>query len=59
MNYLPRKHQRKAFSFQTLHRPWTNEFRYTQGFYKKRISIPVVEPIFEWSFFRGDRVGKI
>ncbi|KAJ8678622.1 hypothetical protein QAD02_014409 [Eretmocerus hayati] len=52
--YLPRTIQRKKFRF-GLHRPWTNEFRLE---HPDGIIHPTnhVEPIKEWSFFRGDRV---
>ncbi|XP_066152026.1 large ribosomal subunit protein uL24m [Euwallacea fornicatus] len=46
--------QRKKFYF-GLHRPWTLEFKNQNqpGVYKPLV---LVEPIKEWSFFRGDRV---
>ncbi|XP_018376471.1 PREDICTED: probable 39S ribosomal protein L24, mitochondrial [Trachymyrmex cornetzi] len=53
-NYLPRKIQRKQFRF-SIHRPWTYQFRRDNapGKFHKFIH---VEPIKDWSFFRGDRV---
>ncbi|XP_016838999.1 probable 39S ribosomal protein L24, mitochondrial [Nasonia vitripennis] len=52
--YLPKTHQKKRFRF-GLYRPWTNEFRMENPAHE----IPKyehVEPIKNWSFFRGDRV---
>ncbi|KAK2579464.1 hypothetical protein KPH14_010779 [Odynerus spinipes] len=52
--YLPRTIERKRYWF-SVHRPWTNEFRLENT----KNSLPDyihVEPIKDWSFFRGDRV---
>ncbi|XP_014217106.1 probable 39S ribosomal protein L24, mitochondrial [Copidosoma floridanum] len=52
--HLPKTHQKKKFYF-GLERPWTNEFRMLNP----ASEIPKhehVEPILNWSFFRGDRV---
>lgn len=52
--YLPRTVQRKKFRF-TTNRPWTAQF-YQQNYpntFRKKV---FVEPIKDWSFFRGDRV---
>ncbi|XP_011158666.2 probable 39S ribosomal protein L24, mitochondrial [Solenopsis invicta] len=53
-NYLPRTIERKRFHF-SIHRPWTNEFHRDNA---PRVSHQFVhvEPIKNWSFFRGDRV---
>jgi len=42
----------------TLERPWTQEFTVENrpGVHKKKI---FVEPIKEWSFYRGDKVTDI
>lgn len=52
--YLPRTHERKRFWF-SIHRPWTNEFKTENKPYSPTPYI-YVEPIKDWSFFRGDRV---
>ncbi|KAJ8965967.1 hypothetical protein NQ314_003815 [Rhamnusium bicolor] len=46
--------QRKKYLF-TLNRPWTAEFRQDNAPGKRHPKV-FVEPIKEWSFFRGDRV---
>ncbi|KOB79126.1 putative mitochondrial/ ribosomal protein l24 [Operophtera brumata] len=45
---------RKKFRF-TTNRPWTAQFRQQndRGMYRKKVFI---EPVGEWSFFKGDRV---
>ncbi|XP_072756308.1 large ribosomal subunit protein uL24m [Anoplolepis gracilipes] len=53
-NYLPRTIERKNFRF-SIHRPWTNYFHQDNMPGKKHKFIHV-EPIKDWSFFRGDRV---
>ncbi|KAL6259160.1 hypothetical protein P5V15_009081 [Pogonomyrmex californicus] len=53
-NYLPRTIERKQFRF-SIYRPWTTEFHYDNAPGKKQKFIHV-EPIKDWSFFRGDRV---
>lgn len=52
--YLPVTVEKKKFRF-SMNRPWTEEFRREnpQGQCRKQV---FVEPIKEWSFFRGDRV---
>lgn len=50
--YLPRTVAKKKFRF-TTHRPWTAEFQQQNARNRKKV---FVEPILEWSFFRGDRV---
>nr|CAG4641067.1 EOG090X0ADH [Eulimnadia texana] len=52
--YLPKDLQRHKFRF-TMSRPWTEEFRRQNApnLHRKKV---FVEPIKEWSFFRGDRV---
>uniref|UniRef100_A0A0K8TRN0 Large ribosomal subunit protein uL24m n=1 Tax=Tabanus bromius TaxID=304241 RepID=A0A0K8TRN0_TABBR len=53
-NYLPRTVERKRFRF-TTNRPWTGQFRQQNlpGVVRKKV---FVEPIEDWSFFKGDRV---
>ncbi|KAL0102056.1 hypothetical protein PUN28_018537 [Cardiocondyla obscurior] len=53
-NYLPRTVERQRFHF-SIHRPWTHSFYFDNkpGSYKPVVH---VEPIKDWSFFRGDRV---
>ncbi|XP_011864704.1 PREDICTED: probable 39S ribosomal protein L24, mitochondrial [Vollenhovia emeryi] len=53
-NYLPRTSERKRFRF-SIHRPWTNQFQRDNapGLHPKFVH---VEPIKNWTFFRGDRV---
>ncbi|EGI67503.1 PREDICTED: probable 39S ribosomal protein L24, mitochondrial [Acromyrmex echinatior] len=53
-NYLPRKIERKRFHF-SIHRPWTHQFHRDNAPSKLHKFIHV-EPIKDWSFFRGDRV---
>lgn len=52
--YLSKTVQRKKFRF-TTNRPWTGQFfqQNYPGTIRKKV---FVEPIKEWSFFRGDRV---
>lgn len=52
--YLPRTLQREDYYFD-IHRPWTEEFRKDNEIGKK-IKKVYVEPIKDWSFFKGDRV---
>lgn len=53
-NYLPVTVERKQFRF-SIYRPWTNEFHRDNAPGRKSKFIHV-EPIKDWSFFRGDRV---
>ncbi|KAF7989855.1 hypothetical protein HCN44_008529 [Aphidius gifuensis] len=46
--------QREQFKFST-HRPWTREF-YWENHPGKKLYEDVVNPIKQWSWFRGDRV---
>lgn len=52
--YLPRTVERKRYRF-TSNRPWTGQFRQQNmpGMIRKKVFI---EPIENWTFFRGDRV---
>ncbi|XP_058448419.1 large ribosomal subunit protein uL24m [Malaya genurostris] len=52
--YLPRTVERKKFRF-TTNRPWSGHFRQQNmpGTIRKKV---FVEPIENWSFFKGDRV---
>lgn len=52
--YLPRTIERKKFRF-TTNRPWTGQFwqQNQPGTLRKKV---FVEPIKEWSIFKGDRV---
>lgn len=52
--YLPRTLQRTQWKF-TTNRPWTREF-YMENYPGKKVQSACVEPIKDWSFFRGDRV---
>ncbi|XP_076640904.1 mitochondrial ribosomal protein L24 [Halictus rubicundus] len=52
--YLPRTEKRKNIYF-SLHRPWTSAFQ-LQNAPGKNHEFVHVEPIKNWSFFRGDRV---
>ncbi|XP_017043663.1 probable 39S ribosomal protein L24, mitochondrial [Drosophila ficusphila] len=54
LNYLPRTVERKRFRY-TTNRPWTGQFRQQNmpGTVRRKV---LVEPIEEWSFFRGDRI---
>ncbi|XP_017063048.2 probable 39S ribosomal protein L24, mitochondrial [Drosophila eugracilis] len=53
-NYLPSTVERKRFRY-TTNRPWTGQFRQQNmpGTMRRKV---FVEPIEEWSFFRGDRI---
>jgi len=53
-NYQPRTIERKKFRF-TTNRPWTGQFRQQNlpGTIRKKVFL---EPIEEWSYYRGDRV---
>ncbi|XP_012522761.1 probable 39S ribosomal protein L24, mitochondrial [Monomorium pharaonis] len=53
-NYLPRTIERKRFHF-SIHRPWTTQFHKDNAPHANH-SFIYVEPIKDWSFFRGDRV---
>lgn len=52
--YLPRTVERKRYRF-TSNRPWTGQFRQQNmpGMIRKKVFI---EPVENWTFFRGDRV---
>jgi large subunit ribosomal protein L24 len=52
--YLPRTVERKKYRF-TMNRPWTGQFRQQNmpGTIRKKVFL---EPIENWSYFRGDRV---
>lgn len=52
--YLQREVKRKKYYFD-IHRPWTAQFQMDnqRGTMRKKV---FVEPIREWSFFKGDRV---
>ncbi|EZA48957.1 hypothetical protein DMN91_011855 [Ooceraea biroi] len=52
-NYLQRTVERRRFRF-SIHRPWTNYFHQDNA--PGKIDFIYVEPIKNWSFFRGDRV---
>ncbi|EDW54293.1 probable 39S ribosomal protein L24, mitochondrial [Drosophila sechellia] len=54
INYLPRTVERKRFRY-TTNRSWTGEFRQQNmpGTVRRKV---LVEPIEDWSFFRGDRI---
>ncbi|XP_064104172.1 large ribosomal subunit protein uL24m-like [Macrobrachium nipponense] len=54
VQYRPVSLRKKKFTF-SVDRPWTQEFRQQNmpGRHKKKIFI---EPIAEWTFFKGDRV---
>ncbi|XP_059470726.1 large ribosomal subunit protein uL24m [Neocloeon triangulifer] len=52
--YLNRTRERVIFKF-SEHRPWTQEFHQDNMLHKK-FSRDLIEPVAEWSFFRGDRV---
>ncbi|KAK0161814.1 hypothetical protein PV327_008226 [Microctonus hyperodae] len=54
VRYLPRTVQRTKWMFDK-HRPWTTEF-YMDNYPGKNVQPAIVEPIKDWSFFRGDRV---
>ncbi|KYN41527.1 putative 39S ribosomal protein L24, mitochondrial [Trachymyrmex septentrionalis] len=53
-NYLPRTIEKKRFRF-SIHRPWTYAFQ-RDNEPRKFPKFIHVEPIKDWSFFRGDRV---
>jgi len=52
--YLRREVKRRKYYFD-IHRPWTTEFQMQneRGSIRKKV---FVEPIRDWSFFKGDRV---
>lgn len=52
--YLRREVKRRKYYFD-VHRPWTAEFQMQneRGAIRKKV---FVEPIRDWSFFKGDRV---
>ncbi|XP_031833755.1 mitochondrial ribosomal protein L24 isoform X2 [Nomia melanderi] len=52
--YLQRTIKTKKFHF-SIHRPWTQEFQ-VEHVHPPRKPMIHVEPIKDWSFFRGDRV---
>ncbi|CAB3372472.1 Hypothetical predicted protein [Cloeon dipterum] len=52
--YLNRTLERTIFKFST-NRPWTFEFQQDNA-PRKKIKRELIEPIKNWSFFRGDRV---
>jgi len=55
INYLPRTVKKRAWEFRfTTNRPWTDDFR-RQNEVPRQHQV-FVEPIKEWSIFRGDRV---
>ncbi|XP_015177156.1 PREDICTED: probable 39S ribosomal protein L24, mitochondrial [Polistes dominula] len=54
VQYLKRTHERKRYWF-SIHKPWTNNFKLENCKIEMPPAIPV-EPIKDWSFFRGDRV---
>lgn len=41
-----------------MYRPWTTSFQFENWLKKRREYIPI-EPIKNWSFFRGDRVCSL
>jgi len=51
---LPRTIERKRFHF-SIHRPWTHNFHH-DNMPGKSHQFVHVEPVKNWSFFRGDRV---
>lgn len=53
--YLPRSVKKKKFYF-SVHRPWTLSFSGENNIndYKPKVFL---EPILEWSIFKGDRVS--
>ncbi|XP_055713159.1 probable 39S ribosomal protein L24, mitochondrial [Phlebotomus papatasi] len=53
-NYQQKVIERRKFRF-TMNRPWTGQFR-QQNMPRSHRKKVFVEPIAEWSFFRGDRV---
>jgi len=52
--HLKREVKRRKYYFD-IHRPWTTEFQMQneRGRIRKKV---FVEPIRDWSFFKGDRV---
>lgn len=54
VNYLQRTIERRRFYF-SIHRPWTNAFQRDNAPGKNQNYL-YVEPIKDWSFFRGDLV---
>lgn len=50
----PKVKARDKYYF-SIHRPWTSEFQ-MENFSKNRREFVPIEPIKDWSFFRGDRV---
>lgn len=54
IQYMPKVIEKKKFYFD-LSRPWTAEFK-TVNPPGRNSKTVYVEPIKEWSFFRGDRV---
>ncbi|ALC40052.1 mRpL24 [Drosophila busckii] len=54
INYLPRVVERKRYRY-TMNRSWTGQFRQQNmpGTMRRKV---FVEPIADWSFFRGDRI---
>ncbi|XP_026844238.1 probable 39S ribosomal protein L24, mitochondrial [Drosophila persimilis] len=53
-NYLPRTVERKRFRY-TTNRPWTGQFRQQNMPATMRRKV-LIEPVEDWSFFRGDRI---
>ncbi|EDV98937.1 probable 39S ribosomal protein L24, mitochondrial [Drosophila grimshawi] len=54
INYLPRTVERKRFRY-TTNRSWTGQFRQQNMPATMRKKV-FVEPVEDWSFFRGDRI---
>lgn len=52
-NFLRSVRQQKNFYFE-MERPWTTKFK--QNNLMNNTKTPAVEPLTEWSYFRGDRV---
>ncbi|KAK1131010.1 hypothetical protein K0M31_017313 [Melipona bicolor] len=53
--YLNRKIVANHKLYYSIHRPWTSHFQFQNWVLKRRHWYPL-EPIKDWSFFRGDRV---
>lgn len=53
--YLNRKIEARKKLYFSIHRPWTTTFQ-LDNFGKKYFGFVPIEPIKNWSFFRGDRV---
>lgn len=53
--FLKRKIVPNKKLYYSIHRPWSTNFQY-ENWVMKRRDWPPVEPIKDWSFFRGDRV---